>query len=73
MVKGRNPLFAGYSDYLIVNVGKILYIANLVAPIFKVSAQYVENAELSRVADVDKIVNGGAAGVDVDLIAVYRL
>ncbi len=57
-------LFNGFFHYFIVNIGKILNKSHLVAVEFKVTAERIENAKRTRIADMDIVINGGTAGID---------
>ena len=63
----------GFFDYFIVNIGKILNKSHLVAAVFKVTAERIENAKRTRVADMDIVINGGTAGIDFDFARSYGL
>ena len=60
-------------DYLIVNVGEVLYIENLVSAEFQIAAQGVENAQRTRVAYVNEVVDRRTAGVYLNYAGGYGL
>ena len=51
----------------VVNVSKVLDKAHVVAFVFQVTAQHVKNAERARIANMDVVIDGWAAGVHPDL------
>ena len=65
-------LLIGAADDLIVDIRKILHKAHVVAAVFKIAAQHIEHAQRAGVADVDIVINGGAAGIDFDLTRCDR-
>ena len=62
-----NPLFVGFFNKLVVNVGKVLDKIDLIATPFKVATQHVEHAKGTRISDMNKIIYGRAASVYSDL------
>ena len=60
-------LLLGLGDQLVVDVGDVGDIDHLVAPVLQVAAQGVKDNEGAGVADVDVVVNSGAADVDAVL------
>ena len=64
---GRPPLLVGAVDDLIVHVGEVLRKRDLVATCNQPAANHVEADERARVANVDVVVDGGAAHVHADL------
>ena len=58
-------LLVGLSDDLVVDVCKILHIGNAQAPVLQVTAKDVEHTNGPGVADMDIVVNRGAAGVNM--------
>ena len=63
----RYALFIGLADHLVVDVGEILHEGHFVAPVFQIAPQHVEDDEGPGVADVEVVVDGGAAGVNAHL------
>src|SRR5699024_2275369 len=57
----------GLVDVFVVDVGEVLNIGDLHAPVFQIAAQHVKHADGTGVADVDVVVYGGAAGVNFQL------
>ena len=55
------------ADDLVVNVGEILHERDLHAAVFEIAAEHVEHADGAGVADVDEVVDRGAAGVNLRL------
>ena len=64
---GRHPTLVGALDDLVVDVGEVLGEGHLVAAVGKPAADDVEGEEGAGVADVDVVVDGGAAHVHADL------
>ena len=62
-----HALFVCLVDDLVVDVGEVLHELHLVAAVLKVAAQQVEHDERARVADVEVVVHGRAAGIHFDL------
>ena len=62
-----NALFVRLVDDLVVDVGKVLHELYLVAAVLEVAAQQVENDERTRVADMEVVVYGRAAGIHLYL------
>ena len=54
-------------DDLVVDVGEVLHELDLVAAVLEVAAQQVENDERTRVADMEVVVYGRAAGIHLYL------
>ena len=67
-----SPLFLALLDELVVDVGDVGDIDDLVAAVLKVTAQGIEDDERAGVADVDIVVDGGAADVDAVLARHLR-
>ena len=67
-----STLFLALLDELIVDVGDVGDIDDLVAAVLKVTAQGIEDDERAGVADVDIVVDGGAADVDAVLARHLR-
>ena len=59
-------------DNFIVNIRKILNKSYVIADILKEAAKNVKNAKRPCVADMDKIVNSRAAGVNLNLALLNR-
>ena len=51
-------------DELIINIGDVGDIDDLVAAVFQIAAQGIEHDQRAGIADVDIVVNGGAADID---------
>ena len=51
-------------DELVINIGDVGDIDDLVAAVFQVAAQGIEHDQRAGIADVDIVVNGGAADID---------
>ena len=51
-------------DELVIDIGDVGDIDDLVAAVFQIAAQGIEHDQRAGVADVDIVVNGGAADVD---------
>ena len=51
-------------DELVINIGDVGDIDNLVAAVFQIAAQGIEHDQRAGIADVDIVVNGGAADID---------
>ena len=66
-----DAFLVGFVDELIVDVGKILNKIDLIASPFEISSEHIENAKRTGISDVDVIVNGGAAGIDLGLSLFY--
>ena len=66
----RDPLLVRTADDLIVHIGEVLDKVHLQPAVLQVPAQHVKNAQRARVADVDKIVDRGAAGIDFNRIGL---
>ena len=67
-----STLFLALLDELVIDVGDVGDIDDLVAAVLKVTAQGVEDDERAGVADVDIVVDGGAADVDAVLAGHLR-
>jgi hypothetical protein len=67
-----SPLFLALLDELVVDVGDVGDVDDLVAAVLKVTAQGIEDDERAGVADVDIVVDGGAADVDAVLARHLR-
>ena len=67
-----STLFLALLDELVIDVGDVGDIDDLVAAVLKVTAQGVEDDERAGVADVDIVVDGGAADVDAVLARHLR-
>ena len=67
-----NMLLVCASDYFIVDIREILNELHIVAAIFEIAAQDIEDAQRAGVADVDIVIHGRAAGVHLDLARSYR-
>ena len=65
-------LFLSLFDELIVDVGDVGDVDDLVAAVLEVAAQGIEDDERAGVADVDIVVDGGAADVDAVLAGHLR-
>ena len=62
-----HAFLVGLVNHLVVDIGEILHELHLIAAVFKVAAQQVEHDERARVADVEIVVHGRAAGIHFDL------
>ena len=62
-----HALFVGLVNHLVVNVGEVLDKLHLVAAVLKVATQQVEHDERARVADMEIVIHGRAAGIHFDL------
>ena len=62
-----HAFFIRLIDDLIVDIGEVLHKFHLVAPVLKVAAQQVEYNERARIADVEVVIHGRAAGIHFDL------
>ena len=60
-------LLVGLVDDLVVDIGKVLHKGDAVPPVLQVPPQHVKDAEGPGVADVDEVIDGGAAGVHLHL------
>ena len=67
-----STLLLALLDELVVDVGDVGDIDDLVAAVLKVTAQGIEDDERAGVADVDIVVDGGAADVDAVLARHLR-
>lgn len=67
-----NMLLVCASDYFIVDIREILDELHIVAAIFEIAAQDIEDAQRAGVADVDIVIHGRTAGVHLDLARSYR-
>ena len=67
-----NMLLVCASDYFIVDIREILNELHIVAAIFEIAAQDIEDAQRAGVADVDIVIHGRNAGVHLDLARSYR-
>ena len=67
-----DALLVGAADHLVVDVGEVLHELDLVALVLQVPAQRVKHDERARVADVEVIVDGRAAGVNANLALLDR-
>ena len=65
-------MFLSLFDELIVDVGDVGDVDDLVAAVLEVAAQGIEDDERAGVADVDIVVDGGAADVDAVLAGHLR-
>ena len=66
-LSGGAALFVGTVDDFVVDVGEVLGKRDLIALEHEVAANHVERQERARVADVDLVVDRGAADVHADL------
>ena len=66
-VLGSATLLVGALDDLVVHVGQVLGEGDLVALVHKVAANDVEGQERAAVADVNLVIDGGAADVHANL------
>ena len=66
-VLGSAALFVGALDDLVVHVGQVLGEGDLVALVHEVAADNVEGQERAAVADMDLVIDGGAADVHTNL------
>ena len=64
---GRGALLVGAVDDLVIDVGEVLGKGDLIALVHEVTADHVKREERAGVADVDLVVDGGAAHVHADL------
>ena len=55
------------SDYLIVDIREILNEGHLIAAVFEIAAQDIEDAKRTGVADVDIVIHGRSAGIHLYL------
>ena len=55
------------SDYLIVDIREILNEGHLIAAVFEIAAQDIEDAQRTGVADVDIVIHGRSAGIHLYL------
>ena len=69
----REVLFSRTGDRLVVDVGDVHDLVHLVAQIAQAAPQDVFEDKGSQVADVGVVVDGGAAGVELDLPRLERL
>ena len=67
-----STLLLALLDELVIDVGDVGDIDDLVAAVLKVTAQGIEDDERAGVADVDIVVDGGAADVDAVLARHLR-
>ena len=67
-----SALFLPLFDELIIDIGDVGHIDDLVAAVFQIAAQGVEDDQRAGIADVDIIVNGRAADVDAILAGYLR-
>ena len=61
------PLFVGAFDDLVIDVREVLDEGDFVSAVLEVTAEDVEHAERAGIADVDVVIHGGAAAVDLEL------
>ena len=66
-VLGGAALLVGALDDLVVHVGQVLGEGDLVALVHEVTADDVEGQERATVADVNLVIDGGAADVHANL------
>ena len=71
-LRGTAAFFVGAVDDLVVDVGDVLDEADVVPFVLEVAPDHVEREERARVADVDVVVDGGAAHVHRDLALLAR-
>ena len=69
---GGNTLLVGALDDLVVHVGEVLDKGDLIATVLQIAAQNVKEDDRAGVADVNQVVNGGAAGVHAHLARLDR-
>ena len=67
-----SALFLPLFDELIIDIGDVGHIDDLVAAVFQITAQGIEDDQRAGIADVDIIVNGRAADVDAILAGHLR-
>ena len=70
---GRTALLVGALDDLVVDIGEVLGERDLVAARDKPAANHIEADERAGVADVDVVVDRGAAHVHADLAGLDGL
>ena len=67
-----SALFLALFDELVVDIRNVGNVENLVAPVLQVAAQGVKHDQRAGIADVDIVVNGGAADIDAVLARHLR-
>ena len=67
-----HALLARAADDLVVDVGEVLHEGHGIAAVFEVAAEHVEDDKAARVADMEVVVDGRAAGVHLDLAGLNR-
>ena len=67
-----DAFLVGAADHLIVDIGEVLNELDLIALVLKVAAKRVEHDERARIADVEIVVDGRAAGIDAHLARLNR-
>ena len=66
-----HALLVGLTDHLVVHVGEVLDEGDVVAAVAEVTAEHIEYNEATRVADMEIVIYGRAAGVHADLARLY--
>ena len=61
----------GTFNYLVVNIREVLNKSDVISDIFKKTAQNIEHAERSCVADMNKIIHRRTAGIDLNLALLH--
>ncbi|MPM80428.1 hypothetical protein SDC9_127475 [bioreactor metagenome] len=69
---GGDVFLIGAADDFIVHIGKILSEGDSIAPVFQITAQHIENDNRSGVSHMDKIIDGGPAGIHGDFSRTDR-
>ena len=67
-----SALFLALFDELVVDIRNVGNVEDLVAPVLQVAAQGVKHDQRAGIADVDIVVNGGAADIDAVLARHLR-
>ena len=72
-LRGGDALFRRPADDLVVHVREVLHEGHVVAPVFQVAPEHVEEDDGPGVAHVDIVVHRGAAGVHAHLSRLQGL
>ena len=67
-----DALLLAFLDQLVVNIGDVGNVVDLVAAVFQVAAQRVKHDHRPGIADVDVVVDRGAADIDAVLARLLR-
>ena len=67
-----NLAFSRACDDLVIHIGDIAHIGNLVEPVAQQPHQHVEHHDRARIANMDAVIDGGAAGIYADIFWIKR-